>query len=761
MVANDVTVKPGISYRTAAYFFGGLMLFYALLAALFRNRAGWYPAVSDTILLATNLLASLALGYAAWMNRGKNRRLFHAWLLMALGQALYAGGDGVFILLQSFLGEAPSPSIADAFYLGYYPLFAVGLLLLPAIPLGRDERRDTALDIAIIMLSAGLLVWNFLIAPLSAEAEASLLSALITVAYPVFDLILFFFLIRMLFQPASHTAATVLLQAGIALAIGADIAYSLESMAGSYASGSPVDLLYALSYSLTALAGLVFVGRRQPLTIEPVSKPVSAYMRHRLNWTVYLPYFWVSAAFLVVVFQNQVALLPVPILSAIFAVIFALVMIRQILSFRENTRLYVNEIRRRRLAESLSKAAREMTTTLDLDAVPVLILEQLATVVPYERCSIMLEKEATLRIVAQRGFPDNGERTREVAIAIRDDDPYLALARTREPVAIADVTQEPGWTILPWVPLNKSWLGVPLMVRDKVIGMISMTRKEADAFSANDTVLATAFAGQAAVALDNARLYGDLNQAYRTLEILDRTKMSFIKIVAHELRTPLTVIKGYSQTLAVQPSVQSDPDNKVLLDGIVRGMERMQEVVNNMLDVIRIENQVLEMHKETLSLRNLFERIRFHFEKALGERHLSLEFEGLEGLPMIQADPDLMYKVFFQLVINAIKYTPDGGKITVSGRVNSRPHSVEITVADTGIGIDPGQQKVIFEKFYQTGQVALHSSGQTKFKGGGPGLGLPIALGIVSAHGGTLWVESPGHDEQTYPGSRFYVRLPL
>ena len=101
--------------------------------------------------------------------------------------------------------------------------------------------------------------------------------------------------------------------------------------------------------------------------------------------------------------------------------------------------------------------------------------------------------------------------------------------------------------------------------------------------------------------------------------------------------------------------------------------------------------------------------------------------------------------------------------ITVSGRYlnGSEPPQVEIAVHDTGIGIDPALHHLIFEKFNQTGDVLLHSSGKTKFKGGGPGLGLAIARGIVEAHGGRIWVESPGYNEETNPGSTFFVSLPV
>jgi signal transduction histidine kinase len=133
-------------------------------------------------------------------------------------------------------------------------------------------------------------------------------------------------------------------------------------------------------------------------------------------------------------------------------------------------------------------------------------------------------------------------------------------------------------------------------------------------------------------------------------------------------------------------------------------------------------------------------------------------------LPVIQADPDLLYKVFYHLVMNAIKYTPDGGKIMISGHSlndNSEGPGIEVIVSDTGIGIDPQHHELVFEKFFQTGEVLMHSSGKTKFKGGGPGLGLAIAHGIIEVHHGKIWVESPGHDEEKNPGSSFHIRLPL
>jgi signal transduction histidine kinase len=126
---------------------------------------------------------------------------------------------------------------------------------------------------------------------------------------------------------------------------------------------------------------------------------------------------------------------------------------------------------------------------------------------------------------------------------------------------------------------------------------------------------------------------------------------------------------------------------------------------------------------------------------------------------MTYGDGERLLQAFRNLITNAIKYTPDGGKIDIDGRM--LPGFVEVIISDNGIGIDPDDHVRIFEKFGRLGNVATHSSSKTKFKGGGPGLGLPITKGIIEAHGGAIWVESEGYDEQNCPGSTFHILLPL
>lgn len=251
----------------------------------------------------------------------------------------------------------------------------------------------------------------------------------------------------------------------------------------------------------------------------------------------------------------------------------------------------------------------------------------------------------------------------------------------------------------------------------------------------------------------------ELEKTNKVLEQMDRTKIRFIQVSAHELRTPLTLVQGYAQIIEMKS--RGNKDFEKYARGIMDGAARMVDIIDNLLDVSRIDSNLLEIRHSDVEVRALVEKAEKNFSGSLHERGLTFATQGLAELPVIQADREMLYKVFYHVIGNAIKYTPDGGSITVCGQVmreNGTPE-VEIQVKDTGIGIDPQYHELVFEKFYQTGEVLLHSSGKTKFKGGGPGLGLAIARGIMDAHHGRIWLESPGHNEETNPGTTVFIRL--
>ena len=285
---------------------------------------------------------------------------------------------------------------------------------------------------------------------------------------------------------------------------------------------------------------------------------------------------------------------------------------------------------------------------------------------------------------------------------------------------------------------------------------------------------------QTSVALQNARLvasivrvnrefrraYSAMEEAHIKLERLDRTKSDFISISSHELRTPLTVISGYSQMLMEDPTFSKSDYYYKVIKGINEGTIRLHEIVDSMLEIARIDTRQLELQSEAVDVISLIHQVTIEFKDVAKTRKLDLTFDNLNDLPPLIGDPDALKKVFYHLISNAIKYTPDGGSIIISGLnvpIGDPKYSaggVEIIIKDSGIGIDPRYLELIFTKFYQTGELSLHSTGKTKFKGGGPGLGLAIVRGIVLAHEGRVWAESPGTDEEKYPGSSFHVILP-
>ncbi len=323
-------------------------------------------------------------------------------------------------------------------------------------------------------------------------------------------------------------------------------------------------------------------------------------------------------------------------------------------------------------------------------------------------------------------------------ISRRIINPLFSLVKTSQAIAGGDLARRTGIN-------SKDEIGTLATTFDEMTGHLQ--QRTLDLVKANRD-------------LENANQ--ELERANKLLEQMDRTKVSFIHISAHELRTPLTLIQGYAYML--QQLAKDNPEIETLSKGLTDGYDRMEEVVNSMLDVSKIDSHSLQIAPSSSKLSLVIAKAKKPFEAALIERNLELTTDGLDKLPIISADAELLYKVFYHLIMNAIKYTPDGGHIAINGRIieeASNSPEVEIIVCDNGIGIAKENQEVVFEKFYQTGEVLMHSSGKTKFKGGGPGLGLAIARGIVEAHGGRIWLESPGYDEKTTPGTIVYVRLPV
>jgi PAS domain S-box-containing protein len=275
----------------------------------------------------------------------------------------------------------------------------------------------------------------------------------------------------------------------------------------------------------------------------------------------------------------------------------------------------------------------------------------------------------------------------------------------------------------------------------------------------------------------------NLEKSTNDLARLNRMKDSFLGLASHELKTPLTVIMGYSELILTDMAGNTDPAVLEMVSNISNAAVRLDNIVKDMVDVSLIDEKRLQLKLEEVNPNRLIEtslnELRFFF--SLRKQNVSVELD--ESVPNIMGDEIRLMQLLSNVLGNAIKFTPDGGDITVSSRVRyllrnrqissdsavtnfvsiGKEHHlyVEISIADSGIGIDQEDQIRIFEKFYEAGNIEEHSSGKVAFKSRGTGLGLAIAKGIVEMHGGEIWVESRGCNAEHLPGSTFYILLPL
>ena len=275
----------------------------------------------------------------------------------------------------------------------------------------------------------------------------------------------------------------------------------------------------------------------------------------------------------------------------------------------------------------------------------------------------------------------------------------------------------------------------------------------------------------------------NLEKSAADLARLNKMKDSFLGIASHELKTPLTVIMGYSELILTEPPGRVDANVLDMVNNIASAAARLDNIVKDMVDISMIDEKRLRLNLDEVDVNRLVEDSlnELRFFVSMRKQQLVLELD--DSVPAIKGDTVRLMQLLSNVIGNAIKFTPDGGRITVSTRAKYLLRSkqipsvepvqsvvnigkdqhlyVEITVADTGIGIDIDDQLRIFDKFYEAGNIEEHSSGKIAFKARGAGLGLSISKGIVEMHGGEIWVESPGYNPDQYPGSTFHIVLPL
>ena len=273
-----------------------------------------------------------------------------------------------------------------------------------------------------------------------------------------------------------------------------------------------------------------------------------------------------------------------------------------------------------------------------------------------------------------------------------------------------------------------------------------------------------------------------LERTATEMERLNQMKNSFLGLASHELKTPLTIIMGYVELLLTERDEAFDEDTLDLIRHISKASERLSEIVRDMVDVSLIDGRTIDLVSQDVDVNVLVQRAVDKTESFVRQREQVLKLELARELPLVKCDVERMIQALGNMLGNAIKFTPDRGTIILQTKLVFRPRLpekfsmnraemaceisdqlvpyVEITICDKGIGIAASEQEAIFEKFHEVGDVEEHSTGKVAFKSRGAGLGLSIVKGIVDLHGGAVWVESPGYNPDSMPGSTFYVLLP-
>jgi signal transduction histidine kinase len=427
----------------------------------------------------------------------------------------------------------------------------------------------------------------------------------------------------------------------------------------------------------------------------------------------------------------------------------------------ENVRLFQElEARTRELAQSvgelraLGAVSQAVSSTLDLEAVLATIVSH-AVQLSGTDCGVIYEFDET-----NQEFHLRANHRMEAAVVemLRAAPIHLGEGATgraatmRAPVQVSDISNEREFTGARARPLlirlgYRSALSVPLLREQQIMGALTVWRRQSGEFKPEVVNLLQTFATQSALAIQNARLFREIEDKSRQIEAANRHKSEFLANMSHELRTPLNAIIGFSEVLGEKLFGELNEKQAEYTDDILTSGRHLLSLINEILDLSKVEAGRMELELATFDLPLAIDNARTFVRERATKHGITLDVTVDERLGDIVGDERKIKQILLNLLSNAVKFTPEGGRIGIEAR--QVDGSVEIWVSDTGIGIAPEDQPKIFEEFRQVGSDYAHKSE-------GTGLGLTLAKKFVELHGGRIWVES-----EIGKGSKFTFTLPL
>ena len=425
----------------------------------------------------------------------------------------------------------------------------------------------------------------------------------------------------------------------------------------------------------------------------------------------------------------------------------------------ENVRLFKElEARTGELSRSveqlmaLGEVSRAVSSTLDVETVLNTIVSRASQLAGAAGCSIYEYDEGAEQFELRATHNYDAEFVEALRAApLRKGEGLMGrAAEMREPIQIPDITQPGAYqssvrdTLIRFG--YRALLSVPLLREDQIIGSLSFNRKAPGEFPPEVVDVLRTFATQSALAIQNARLFREIADKSRQLEAASRHKSEFLANMSHELRTPLNAIIGFSEVLAERMFGDVNDKQAEYLQDILESGRHLLSLINDILDLSKIEAGHMELEPADFDLPSAIDNALTLVRERATRRGITLGSTIDERLGLIHGDERKVKQVLLNLLSNALKFTPEGGRIDVGARLQDGV--AEVSVADTGIGIAPVDQEAVFEEFRQVGAVER--------KAEGTGLGLALARKFVELHGGRIWVQS-----EVGRGSTFTFKLPM
>ncbi len=383
--------------------------------------------------------------------------------------------------------------------------------------------------------------------------------------------------------------------------------------------------------------------------------------------------------------------------------------------------------------EKLVEMSVTLNSTLNLDELLQRIINVACDVLDCQAASILLYDEKRNRLVFAASSGSDPKKLAQIPVPL-EGSIAGSIFKDEKSIIINDVSQDTRHynnvaQQLDFSPT--SLLGVPMKIRDKGVGVLEAMNKNSGQFSAEDERLLTVLASQAAVAIHNARLIQALQRAYDSLRETDELKNNFLALASHELRTPLGIIIGYASFL--QQEEESEVSEHA--ERVLAAASQMRSLIESMTSLHLLQAKGLTFKPRVVPVQQVLTAAYEEMKQISQEKRQTLELDFPSQSLLVTADPEKLTPAFINILNNAIRFTPSGGKITLGAR--QYKGNVLATVQDTGIGVASEHLPKIFQEFYQ---VESHTTRQF----GGLGIGLTIARGLIETQGGRIWAESEG-----------------